>query len=85
MIELSMVQMIGAIVITFAAGVAIAYLLHNAYLKKQNQTAKDLLDRAQDQVEKQKKEQLIKFREEMQNKRNKFNEEFKSKENHVGI
>ena len=84
MIELSMVQIIVAIALVFAAGAILVYFTHNAYLKKQSQTAKDLLSRAEGQVEKQKKDQLIKFREEMQHKRNKFNEEFKSKENELG-
>ena len=68
------------IVISLAVGAFVSYLAHNAYLRKKKSTAKELLDQAQQQVEKIKKEQLIKFREEMQQKRSKFNEEFKAKE-----
>ena len=83
MVELSMIHLLVTGAGMFAVGMVITYLIHNAYLKKQNLTAKDLLAGAQNEVEKQKKEQLIKFREEMQHKRNKFNEEFKAKENQL--
>ncbi len=83
MSELSMIHLLIVGIITFALGIVITYLIHNAHLKKQNLTAKDLLDRAHNDAEKEKKDQLIKFREEMQHKRNKFNEEFKSKENEL--
>ena len=83
MLEINMVHLLVTGAVLFTVGAILTYLIHNAYLKKQNLTAKDLLDSAQNEVEKQKKEQLIKFREEMQHKRNKFNEEFKVKENQL--
>jgi ribonuclease Y len=70
-------------VISLVVGVSISYLVHNAYLRKKKSTVKELLDQAQQEVEKIKKDQLIKFREEMQQKRSKFNEEFKSKESQL--
>jgi ribonuclease Y len=71
------------VIISLIIGAIITYLGYNAYLRKKKSTAKELLDNAQGQVEKIKKDQLIKFREEMQQKRSKFNEEFKSKENQL--
>ena len=76
-------MMLLLIIISFAAGAVILYLAHNAYLRRQKSTARDLLDRVQKEAEKTKKEEVIKLREEMQLKRLKFNEEFKSKEAQV--
>ena len=52
-------------------------------MKKKKSTAKEVIDNAENQVEQIKKEKLFKFREEMQQKRLKFQEEFKVKENQL--
>ncbi|TFG45911.1 MAG: ribonuclease Y [Candidatus Brocadiia bacterium] len=75
-------------IISFSVGSLIlgalgAYLLQNAHLRRNKSAASDLLARAQQEVEKHKKEQLIQFRKEMQRKRSKFNEEFKMKESQI--
>ena len=56
------------------------FAVYNSNLKKKGMTAEDIQENAKLQIEKIKKEKLIHFREEMQQKRAKFNEEFKSKE-----
>jgi ribonuclease Y len=68
-------------VLFFTAGLISALFFHNAYLKRKKSTAKDLIDSAYGKAEQIKKDQLIQFREELQRKRSKFYEEFKSKEN----
>jgi ribonucrease Y len=68
----------------FAAGILITLLAQNAYLKRKRSTAKELIDSAFNKAEQIKKDQLIQLREEMQRKRSKFYEEFKSKENQLG-
>ncbi len=65
-------------------GILLAYLGYTAYLRRKKITAQDLLDNVQQQVEQIKKERLIQFREEMQQKRSKFYEEFKEKEGQFG-
>ncbi len=64
-------------------GSLITFGIHSAHLRKKKNTAKEVLESAHQQVEKTKKEKLIQFREEMQHKRTKFHEEFKSKENQI--
>jgi ribonuclease Y len=69
------------IAIGLLIGSAISYIIYNTYLKKKENTAKEVIDSALNQVEHIKKEKLIKFREEMQQKRSKLHEELKAKEN----
>jgi ribonuclease Y len=64
-------------------GIGIAIFAYTAYLKKKKSTAKEVMDNAENQVEQIKKDKLFKFREEMQQKRSKFQEEFKVKENQL--
>jgi ribonuclease Y len=64
-------------------GVLTTYAFYKAYLNKKKSTVKELIDGAYSQVEKIKKDQLIKFREEMQRRRSKFYEEFKDQENQL--
>lgn len=75
------------LIISAAIGLIVGSLaatgIYTAYLHKKKNTAKEVLDSAYQQVEKTKKEKLIRFREEMQQKRAKFHEEFKSKENQI--
>ena len=61
-----------------------ALLAQDTYLKRKKSTAKELIDAAYHKAEQIKKDQLIQFREELQRKRAKFYEEFKSKENQLG-
>ncbi len=70
-------------VIGMVIGFFITYAIYTAYLRKKKTTAKEVLDSAQFQVEQQKKESMIKFREELQRKRSKFYEELKTKENQL--
>ncbi len=70
-------------ILLFAAGVIGALLAHDTYLKRKKSTAKELIDAAYNKAEQIKKDQLIQFREELQRKRAKFYEEFKSKENQL--
>jgi len=81
--ENNFAEMIIYFVVGLALGIALAILTYTAYLKKKKTTAKDVIDSAENQVEQTKKEKLIKFREEMQQRRSKFQEEFKSKENQL--
>jgi ribonuclease Y len=69
--------------VLFTGGVLGALAAHNAYLKRKKSTAKELIDAAFSRAEQIKKDQLIQFREELQRKRSKFYEEFKSKENQL--
>jgi ribonuclease Y len=71
-------------ILLFAAGVIGALLAHDTYLKRKKSTAKELIDAAYHKAEQIKKDQLIQFREELQRKRAKFYEEFKTKENQLG-
>ncbi len=64
-------------------GIIMTYAAYSAYLRKKKSTAKEVLDNTYNQVEQIKKEKLINFREEMQRKRSKFHEEFKTKENQL--
>ena len=80
---MNIIYMLIIAVISLTVGAIISFAIHNAYLRKKKSTVKEILDSANQQVEKIKKEQLIKFREEMQQKRSKFNEEFKVKENQL--
>jgi len=74
------INLLAIFLISVVAGAGGTFAVYYAYLKKKRITAKEVLDNAHQQVEKIKKEKLIQFREEMQQKRAKFNEEFKAKE-----
>jgi ribonuclease Y len=80
---MNLILTVVTVVISVTVGAFISYLGYNAYLRKKKSTVKELLDNAYGEAEKIKKDQLIKFREEMQQKRSKFNEEFKAKENQL--
>jgi len=71
------------LVLGFGLGVVITLMIYSAYLKKKKSTAKDVINNAETEVEQIKKEKLFNFREEMQQKRLKFQEEFKAKENQL--
>ena len=58
-------------------GIALTLFSYTAYLKKKKSTAKDLIENAKNQADQANKEKFIKFREEMQQRRLKFQEEFK--------
>lgn len=70
-------------IVIFMLGAGIAVIIYNALLDRKNATAKNLIEKARNESEKYKKEQLIQFREELQKKRAKFNEELKSKERQI--
>jgi ribonuclease Y len=82
-IENNFVELIVYLVVGLILGITLAIFAYTAYLKKKKSTAKEVMDNAENQVEQIKKEKLIKFREEMQERRSKFQEEFKSKENQL--
>ena len=84
MLQINILYLIIAGVLFFAAGVITTLFAQTAYLKRKKSTAKDLIDAAYGKAEQIKKDQLIQFREELQRKRSKFYEEFKSKENQLG-
>ncbi len=83
MFESNIIELIIYFAIGLILGIALATFIYTAYLKKKKSTAKEVLDNAENQVEQIKKEKLIKFREEMQQRRSKFQEEFKIKENQL--
>ncbi len=83
MSESNMIELIIYFVVGLILGITLAIFIYTAYLKKKKSTAKEVLDNAENQVEQIKKEKLIKFREEMQQRRSKFQEEFKIKENQL--
>ena len=83
MIELELLYLIAMIFLALAAGSVLSYLVFNAYLKKQQLTAKEIIEQAKNEAEKTKKEQLFQFREEMQRKRSRFHEDLKSKESQL--
>ena len=64
----------------FLAGSAFTYFIYNSVLNKRKETANNLIEKAKNEAEKLKKEQLIKFREEIQRKRSKFYEDLKNRE-----
>jgi ribonucrease Y len=64
----------------FIAGSAFAYFIYNSILTKKQENANNLIEKAKNEAEKQKKDQLIKFREELQRKRSKFYEDLKNRE-----
>ena len=80
---MSEIYMIIAAVTGLVLGSLLSLGTYSAYMRKKKSTAKEVLDNAHLEVEKTKKEKLIQFREEMQKKRSKFYEEFKSKENQI--
>lgn len=67
---------IGGLVI----GMFLAFLLYGLYLKQKKISISELIQDAEKQAEQQKKDILLRFREEIQKKRNRFYEELKSKE-----
>jgi ribonuclease Y len=82
-LENTLIEFIVYFVIGLALGIVIAIFAYTLYLKKKKTTAKEVIDNAENQVEQIKKEKLFKFREEMQQKRLKFQDEFKTKENQL--
>jgi ribonuclease Y len=64
----------------FVAGSAFTYFIYNSIINKRKETANNLIEKAKNEAEQQKKEQLIKFREEIQRKRTKFYEDLKNRE-----
>ena len=79
--DVNLVYLLISAVAGLAAGIALTYFLYNAYLKTRKATARDVMDKIQSEVEQTKKEELIKFREEMQKKRSRSHEEFKERDN----
>jgi ribonuclease Y len=79
-IELEIMYLIGIMFAALAAGSVLTYFAFNAYLKKQRLTASEIIEQAKTEAEKNMKDQLFKFREEMQRKRSRFYDDFKSKE-----
>jgi ribonuclease Y len=69
--------------ILLACGAVISYLIQRTYLQKKKAMAKDLVEETEKEVERLKKDQLIKFKEEIHCKRSKFYEEFRTKENQL--
>lgn len=64
----------------FIAGSAFAFFIYNSILNKKKENAKNLIEKAKNEAEKQNKDQLIKFREDLQRKRSKFYDELKQRE-----
>ena len=83
MIENNFVEFIVSLIVGLILGCGFTIFAYTAYLKKKKSTAKDVMASAENQVEQIKKESHIKSREEMQQRRSKFQEEFKSKENQL--
>lgn len=81
MSEFSLLLLAGFTVGGLILGALGAYFIQSTHLRRSKSAANDLIDHAQKEAEKIKKEQLIQFREEMQRKRSKFYEELKTKEN----
>jgi len=79
-IELEIIYLFGIMFAALAAGSVLTYFAFNAYLKKQRLTAGEIIDQAKTEAEKNMKEQLFKFREEMQRRRSRFYDDLKSKE-----
>ncbi len=66
--------------VSLLVGAGITVLIYNSLLSRKRESVKNIIDKAKNNAEKLKKEQLINFRKELQRKRSKFFEELKSRE-----
>jgi ribonuclease Y len=82
-IEINVISLTIVVLSALVVASVMTYFLYNSYLANKKATIKDVMEKVNSQVEQSKKKQLIKFREEMQHKRSRFQEEFKSKENQI--
>ena len=82
-IEINVVALAVIIGVFVSITAGLTYYLYNAYLAQKKATIKDVFKQVNNEVEQIKKKELIKYREEMQQKRSRFHEEFKEKENQL--
>jgi ribonuclease Y len=71
-------------IIAIALGATATYFIQRIYLQKKKAMAKDMVEDAKKEVDRIKKDEIIKFKEEMHRKRSKFYDEFRAKENQLG-
>ena len=83
MISLQLASIVIISFLSLSVGAVLCYFIQKAYLIRKKAFARDLVEEAENEVNRIKKDQLIKFKEEMQGKRSKFYEEFRAKENQL--
>ena len=83
MIEINVLILTVIILAALSVASVVTFFLYNSFLAKKKATIKNVMEQVNNEVEQSKKKQLIKFREEMQHKRSRFQDEFKSKENQI--